>query len=195
MRIDDPHIIYNPTVLVEPMVLVSSSEFSTNVSTVDFTLPLEYGSFLLKLKDIVLADDSADCQLRVSHDGGATFNVGSNYAWCQELIFAGGAASNPGDASDTRIPFNSITAGNQLGNAATEGLCADLYLYHCNNPSNDARFHCVFHSYYLTEGTLSCIVLGDARHTGTNTTVSAIRILSSGAGGIDRGNLYLWGIN
>jgi len=173
------------------MLLVNSTEFSANVSTVDFTLPRAFKTFFLRIKDVVLANDSEELQLRVSFDGGTTFDSATNYLWAQEQIFSTPAAANPGSAVDTSITFASPTAGNQIGNAATEGICVDVWLYSCNK--SDGRFNLNYQGCYISEGNLTVMIMGSARH-GPNPLVDAIRLLSSGAGGIDRGKVYLYGI-
>lgn len=88
------------------LVLISSTEVSSNVASVEFTggITSEFDRYLLTIDGLIPETDNTSLFLRVSEDSGATWASGaSDYRWTNIIANESGAFASQQDAADSEI--------------------------------------------------------------------------------------------
>jgi hypothetical protein len=163
------------------------------VAAASATLQLSFASVLswareinFRGEDLVPATNAVDAYLRVSTDGGATYDAGaSNYEWFGFISNTAGGTSAPGSTGDTkiRVSFNTVPNVGTNGKVQLRAAIA--------NPKRAARpLIDVFSTQYPTSAT----ALEGGYYKGTRLTdhsIDGIQALFS-AGNITSGALEAW---
>lgn len=182
--------------LFDPAGLVRLAYGSVNnVATLDFVLTsytTKYRGFIWKFAGMIPVTDGVFWSLRVSTDGGASYDSGaSTYHW--QVIYAGetGTLSGVGVAADTSIGLTSNAASNMVGNATNEGLSGSVETWKPTNAALWSRFtsQVAFMDSNATSRIQACTGSG-ARNAAQDT--DAVRFLFS-SGNIASGDYAMYG--
>jgi len=111
------------------LVLLEQHTASSSAS-LNFTACISstYDAYQIELVEIVPATDAQTLRMRMSTNGGSSYDSTSNYAW-SELGWSSSGSAAGGSQSDTSLGF-----GDSQNNAAP-GLCGTIKLY---NPANSS---------------------------------------------------------
>lgn len=97
------------------------------VAAVEFTTGFDankYDGYVLTLRHLVPATDNVALWLRVSDDGGSTFEAGASaYRWARNITFDDASNNAAGDTADAQIAMASA-----LSNNAANALCGAIEL-------------------------------------------------------------------
>ena len=158
-------------------------------SQIDFALDGFPGfrSFDFVLDYIKPTTDAVDLWMRVSTDGGTTFDAGvSDYDWIGHIQFAGGIVSD-NDTADSEIHLN---LSDTLGNGAAEHFSTTVRLYNATGTGQRPSFSWE----YVSNTSFPRIGAGQAVGTRlTNQDTTDVRFLVS-SGTIASGTICLYGI-
>jgi hypothetical protein len=123
------------------------STFNTaNAASADFTTSINsrFNAYMFSVVNIVPANDDQGLWMRVSEDAGANWKSGaSDYDWT--AVGRSGATNfTSNDTADAQIEVVSSTLGANLavGNASTEGVHANIFMYNPAGTSQHKRFLC-----------------------------------------------------
>lgn len=191
MRIDNPYMPVNSSHTIVQEYLVSNTNITSNVSTVDISLPPQFSNFVLRLRNIRIGTDSEDLIVQVTHNGFASIDSGATYVWTHELTLSTPAAARASSTSDSSFPLTHIGGGTQLGSTAGEGATSEIFIYGANSPTR--RFHMSWQTVWVTEASQLAIIQGSGRN-GPTQFVNGVRIGQTGAGGINSGSIKLFGL-
>ena len=162
------------------LVLLSSVTLSTDTS-VDFTFPTGYTSFILKMLNVV-GSTSASKRIRTSNDGGSTFDAGGNDYRYTNLIQE--------DTSSTLLSSRAIgSTAIVFGNTGGE-LCADITIF--DPRALERTLINIQESLFYSATSILRVSTGGGMRV-TAQSVDAIRV-DAGAGTLDTGIINLYGV-
>ncbi len=169
----------------ETLVLLQSQPASSS-TTIDFTSKItsSFSTYLVKMKDIIPANNGDNLLLTFSTDNGSTF-LASNYLWANKTGTSNAGNTATGSASDTTMQVASA-----LQNGSSNGLDGDLQLYCMNSGSLVPKAYCM--SVMMGSGPVGTVIAMGGMNSGT-TAVNAIRFAMS-TGNITSGTFTLYGI-
>lgn len=162
----------------------------TNAATVDIVMTsyTGYRNKLFVFSSFVNATAAADFYMRVSTNGGVSYDAGAaNYAWMGQGLFADAASPSNSSASATQIDIS----GNTMVASASYGISGNIYFYDTTNTAQRPQFswNTVYnnptHGWTIFNG-------GGVREAAQKT--DAVRFLMSG-GNITSGIWALFGFN
>ncbi len=173
-------------VLLEEHTASGSADitFTTSIS-------VTYDEYRFELINIVPANNNVNLLMRVSTDGGATYDSGANYAWDGASWRAGAAFSQGGASGATSM---SLTTANGLGvsNSAVGGVVMRaLTLF---NPLSTA-----VHKQFVGDGELlfqdgtTRVMISFGGEYSLTTAINAVQFLFS-AGNIASGTIRCYGL-
>lgn len=160
-------------------------------ATLDFTTAITstYDTYLIELLNVIPATDAALLWLRVSTDGGSTFDTSASYS--DELFaFNGGGSAASGATGGTKSILTRTVRGNGSAPGSSWGVTGHLTLYDPLSASLYKQFVGEVH-YYHSAGVRDRGVVGGAWESAT--AVNAIRFLFS-SGNITSGTIRVYGI-
>lgn len=185
----------NPQWAAPGATLVSATTISGTQANVDIALPSgTYQSFLLVIDNLQVTTDNVSVELRVSDDGGATFESGAtNYSW----MWLGGvmtatttfAGIDEGDTSDDSILITRLAGGGGVGNAAGESLASKIRFSNFAGSGPKVFQH---ETTWLDDAARPTIASGIGRFTGNTNAIDYMRVFPS-SGNFDGGLLLLYG--
>ena len=159
-------------------------------SSLDFTaITSTYDEYLFELLHILPSTDADNFWIRVSTNGGSSYDTGSNYGW----DLHGWRAAGPGilgQGSDTHIVL-SYNNGVGMSNSSTQGgLCGFLRLFDPLSSSQYKQFRGALAHY----GNFGAYISEEihARYLST-TALNAVRFMM-GSGNIASGTIRMYGI-
>lgn len=163
---------------------------ASSSATLDFTTftSTTYDEYIFEFISVVPATDSTDFYIRMSTDGGATFDTGANYG---TTLFAHAVAgtANSGNNADTKIMIRN--SGEISNSAARGGVNGELRLFDPLGTTSYKRVIGNF-TYWNSSSFASKATLG-AIYSSTS-AVNAIRFFFS-SGNITSGTIRVYGIN
>lgn len=144
-----------------------------------------YSQYKIVLEDVLTSNDAASLRMRVSDDGGASYEVGNVYEYSSQAYNSSAGDVSFNGVSSTVIP---ITGG--IGTSAGEdGVCGEVIIY---RPTNSTKTKFTYHTTYKDELTYSENVNGGALHNVAIAT-DGVQFLVS-AGTIASGKFHLFGL-
>lgn len=167
--------------------LASGSLASTATLDIVMTAFTAFPNKLLVLRGFVPVNDLTGFYLRFSSNGGSSYDAGSNYRYASRGLGSNGGSADLASASATQIELSGVLG---VGNAATEGIHAQIMLY---DSTNNALHPRVNWQATTTEGTQVITVQGAGIQTTAN-DVDALRVLF-GSGNIASGSWELYGFH
>lgn len=110
---------------------------ASSSASLDFTtcITSAYDDYLIEAVNLLPATNAVDVWLRVSTDGGSSYDSGSNYAYGRFVLYTTTAYGT--SASDTKIP---LSPSDTMSNASTGGFNMSLHMYDPLNSSAYKRF-------------------------------------------------------
>lgn len=162
---------------------------AANVASLDFTaISATYDEYLFEMVNLLNATDSAVPWLRMSTDGGVTFDSGANYNdyWHSRSI---ATFSGNGGATDTRITMNN-NGHSKLYNIGINGQ------FRLFQPLSTTMYKGVNGAFQACDGGPSPGWTSDCQFSGwyrSLTAVNALRFLFS-TGNITSGTIRMYGI-
>ena len=170
-------------------VLIESKRVS-NSPSINFTTGIDgtYDNYMLLLSGIIPATDDTELWLRVSDDGGATWEAdAADYSYEFDLRSTGGT-NNQASATDTKIPMVPVGATGGLGGAAGESSNWEIRF---SNPASKSLTKLFgFEGQYVDGGGRVNRVWGSGRSNAT-TAINGVQLLM--ASGNITGNVSLYG--
>ena len=171
------------------LILITAAT-AANSATVDFTSGINstYDEYILEMVNVVPSTNSVQPNLRVSTDGGSTFDSGSNYD-IETTFVVNTNGGNGGNEALDRIYLYTATSS-QLGNATLKSFSCQVRIY---NPADTSRAKT-----FLGQS----VCYDNSQHTGVNffggsykvsAAVNGLRVYM-GSGNISSGNFYLYGV-
>ena len=161
------------------------TETITSETLVEFNLTGNYNVYFLTFNDVVLVD-TKELIMRVSTDGGSTFNASTNYNNASQRGDSGG------NFYEYRLPNNThFQPLSSMGSGTNENHNGYIYMY---NFLDSAKYS------YLTYHTMGYDLSGNAEfHFGSAGKESAeyndaIQFKDSGGSGVQSGVFSLYGI-
>lgn len=171
--------------------VVLATKSGTGLASLDFTEfeNAVFDFYTVRLTRFRPATDAVQLYLRVSTDGGATYDAGaSDYAFSGWEVGPGLSLDNTGSAGATHFRLSSPVK--TIGNAAAEmGVTGDITIHEAANNASRTRIS-FFGTYEDTAGGLVTYQVGGRRNLIQDTT--AIRLIFS-AGNIADGEAELVG--
>lgn len=170
-------------------VLLEQHTASTSAS-LNFTTGITstYDEYEVELIQIVPATNSVNILLRVSTNGGSSYDSGSNYSWAGFRSSAIGSAS-AGSSGTTSIGLDA--SGTQSNSSTTGGLNGSFRIF---NPLGGSMYTRFTGNIGINDGTgnpdVTIILSGSYKST---TAVNAFQILAS-SGNLTSGTIRLYGI-
>lgn len=169
---------------IPKQLVLLSKQSASNSASIAFTsvITATYPTYILKIRNMVVANDNNTFNLTYSTDNGATY-LNSNYTWAYQVTYIGGIfGSGNGSASE-------ILLADSVSNVSTEGINGFVTLYSLNT----SRVATAQSSLILIrEGG----GVGQYLNSGSNSTttpVNAIKI-AMGSGNITSGDFYFYGV-
>lgn len=165
-------------------VLLTATTLSSS-ATANFTLPSGYASHIFVLTAVRPATDGAQLQIRMSTDGGTTFNA-LTYCFVINDITAATTpnTTNSGDNSDSLLDVTGA-----VGNATGEGVCGRVELFGANTSTRATAITSL--TRIDTAGVTSRI--SGAGNILTAATVNAMQFRYS-SGNLADGTIYHYGV-
>lgn len=168
--------------LVRLKTLTASSSSSLDFTGIDGT----FNKYLLDLSDIVPATDGAIPYIRISDDGGVTFENGASaYNYEQGQIASGSFTG--ATATTTQI---SLSPNSGVGNATSEGLSGRVYM---ETPATAARKTSFNWFLSLNSGTGAIRSIWGNGQYQTAVATNGVQLLFS-SGNIASGTVTLYGL-
>lgn len=115
---------------VTPGLVLLEEHIASASAQLDFTAWRDdalYDDYLIKLSNIRPVTDAVDLLMRMSTDGGSSYDSGANYGWRAFIFTTGATAVGGAEGGATSIPLN--YAVGHLGNDANRSYNATIYLY------------------------------------------------------------------
>lgn len=160
----------------------AAASANIDIALDDFT---GYRNFMIVFENVRPATDGAELFLRVSTDGGTTFDAAaSNYEW-NYLGLAAAVGVSTGTNADTEIQI-----AEAMGNVDGEGMSGHLWIFDPHTTTSFTNF--TWHVGYFNSASNTTVLTGQGRrHAAQDTT--DVRFLMD-AGNITSGRFILYGI-
>lgn len=176
-----------------PKIELSRGSVSAAVASLDLVLTAftHFRSLEIRLTGWRPATDGANLTMRVSTDGGASFDTANNYEYGNYGLRFGVGASNTtsGATSTLNLTANGSAVG--PGNAAAEGLNAVIELLNITNAARFSQFLWRASFIDASAGAVGQVNFGGGRHLVAQDT-DAIRLFMS-SGNIAEGEYVIYG--
>jgi hypothetical protein len=171
------------------LVLLEQHTASSSAS-LDFTswYSSSYDEYRIEIVGLVPATNADSLRIRMSTNGGSSYDTGSNYSWGVMVVSSSaGFTSSAGSATTTSI---SLTPPNYVGNAATGGVSGS---YTFSTPGSAALYKPVYGSLgaWVTDG-FFWHMTGAGSYVVT-TAVNAFQVFFLG-GNIASGTIRVYGL-
>lgn len=183
---------YPPSLIpAAPGLVLRESHAAAASATLDFTTFYSalYDDYLIEVVNLIPANDAVQIYLRMSVNGGATYDAGANYSWNDWRYVAAGQAAG-GGVTQNQILILGSGGVDTLSNNAVWSLSAS---YRLVNPGSAVLHKQVFgQTRYLN----AALGREGAQVDGTYeiaTAVNAFRILAS-AGNLASGTVRVYGL-
>ena len=151
------------------------------------TITSTYDEYLIEFVGIVPATNSVAFWMRMSTDGGATYDSGANYGWAAFTMRAGASATTGAESAATKIQVGFST---DMVNTATKGLNGSIRLY---DPASTARHKYIMgHVTNMDASGFNLLSATQGIYIST-TAVNAFQFLMS-SGNISSGIIRTYGI-
>jgi hypothetical protein len=173
--------------------LLTSGSVS-NAATLDIVLT-GYTAYkgLRFVLNLVPATDAVNLLMRVSTDGGSTYDAGAgNYQYAAYGINSSGTGVNTSSTSATALTITAGTGGAQVGNASPEGTSLLITLLEQTNTALYPRI-CYHASMLSSAATSDSVLLIGAGHRHAAQDTDAVRFLFS-SGNIASGIYQVYGL-
>lgn len=171
--------------------LVLLEQYTASASaSLDFTTfySATYDEYLIEFKNVVPATNQANITLRMSTDGGATYDAGGNYAWAGFRASRGGSAA-AGSSTGTSIGLDA--SGGVSSTTSAAGLCGSARLF---DPASTTMWKRVKAEVGIDDGNAAesvvCMVSGSYKSI---IAVNAFRVIAS-SGNLLSGTIRVYGI-
>lgn len=172
------------------LVLVESQTASAS-SALNFTsfYSTLFDEYVIEIVNLIPASAAVELYLRMSTDGGSSYDSGNNYAWTDYRIGPGGAAAG-GTTSTAQIIITGGGTVETLPTTATKGYCATFRLFSPGSSVMHKRI--VGSAVFFSSGSIlvTSQIAGEYR---VATAVNAFRILMS-SGNIASGSVRVYGV-
>lgn len=175
-----------------PALALIASATAANSASLTFTSGIgdDYDEYELHFSDLIPATDGSSLGIQVSEDGGATYKSGATDYRVAINAFSSAAVASTATGAQVRVPL-SIGANGQR-NAATSGMDGVIRFYRPSSAVNVKNFvGQVTCEESTTTEMLRMEIAG--RYQATTNPINAIRV-SSSAGNITSGSVYLYGV-
>jgi hypothetical protein len=144
-----------------------------------------YDTYLIEIVALVVATDNVNIILRMSTDGGATYDSGNNYAWAANQVATNAFNAGVGSAADS-----SIQLARAVDNAATNGVIGH---YTLANPASTASYKGLTGQSFMLQNDANFYVMNGGGLYLSTTAVNAFQILAS-SGNLASGTVRVYGI-
>lgn len=172
--------------------ILIETQTASDDATLDFVTGIDstYDDYVIKLDAVLPATDDAELRMRVSDDGGSTFEAGASFYQFAFLGRTPGASVEPDSSGEAYIRLTSTSAGYGIGTAAGEpGLNGKIEF----SSPDVARQHMFrIKIEYVRAGGPILFLTGAGRESGGN-AINGIRFLMN-TGNIASGTISLYGI-
>lgn len=185
---------FNPQVFspIPGQPVLIERQTASGDATIDFTTGIDgtYDEYMFRLDAVLPATDDAELRMRVSDDGGSTFETGASY---YQFVYLGRTPSGsvePDSSGEAYIRLTSTSAGYGIGTAAGEpGLNGEIKF----SAPSVARQH-MFRAKveYVRAGGPLIFLTGAALETG-GLAINGIRFYMN-TGNIASGTFELYGV-
>jgi hypothetical protein len=149
-----------------------------------------YDVYVVELVNLIPATNAVNCYMRMSTNGGSTYDAGTNYNNGSWRYSSGGGAAGGGNGQN-QFDIDGLTTADHISNSANYGLCGTLHLY---SPGSTALYKQIRGEVTMLETAAglmaNCILVGAYAVT---TAVNAFQILMS-SGNIASGTVRIYGI-
>lgn len=164
------------------------AQTASSTSSLTFTTGIDstYDVYMFVLSDVIAATDSNALRLKMSNDGGSTYEeAASDYAY-SSLFMNEGADSDGGSSGATDIRLVSGNVGSDIG----ESLSGTVFLF---APSNSSTFTKIRSDIALDSnlGNVSYVAVAGRRETAEANDAIKFDFLS---GNIESGTITLYGL-
>ncbi|MEV5033690.1 hypothetical protein MRBLMC3_002927 [Sphingobium sp. LMC3-1-1.1] len=168
------------------LVLLEQHAASSSAS-LDFTASISgtYDEYLIELVNLVPANNAVTLYMRLSTDGGASYDSGANYGYTRWITNRFGSGSDGTDSGSNEIRINN----NAVDNTATYGISGSARFF---SPSSTSLHKIVSGSITLINAANIESGLFSGRYLST-TAVNAFRFLFS-SGNISSGTIRVYGV-
>lgn len=169
-------------------LVLLESHIASASATLDFTtfISSTYDEYLIELVSILPANSAVQFFLRMSTDGGATYDSTAVYEW-GGFRWVGGGSATSGGTADTSI---GLASNGSLGNGATSSFNGHLRL---SNPESSAMHKHVWGQASYIDSLGSYVGVSTFGVYKITTAVNALRFAMS-AGNISSGTIRAYGI-
>lgn len=167
------------------MVFLAEQTASSSAQ-LDFTTGISatYESYVFIVLNLVPATNNVALYVRLSTDGGSTFDSGSNYSWANWRFNTGGSGVNSAD----NATVIDIAGEATISNTASDG--GYVATFELSNPGSASHYKAVYGQNRMPGGTSGSVFHGVYKST---TAVNAVRFFMS-SGNIASGTIRLYGI-
>ena len=182
----------NPAWASAGTLLLTSGTVSA-AATLDIVLTsyTAHRGLVFVLTNFLPVTDSVNLQVRVSTDGGSTYDSGaSDYAWSMNVLLASGSGGVDSSTGSSRIALSYTNAIDGVGNLSTEGVECIVELL---NQTSTARWpRLLFRTAYIQA---SAELLGDfgCGNRSAAQDTDAVRFMFS-SGNISAGSYAVYGL-
>ena len=172
-----------------------STQTASSSASLEFSIDGTYDSYVFKLINIHIANDTSKFGFNFSTDGGSNYNVIKTttlapQAYHQESDTAAALQYDDGDDIAQGTGLQPII-GTGLGNLNDENLCAEIFLY---NPSSTT-----FVKHFISKGITNAAIdyafnSYAAGYCNTTSAVNAVQFKAE-SGNIDDGIIKMYGVS
>jgi len=173
------------------LVLLEQHTASTSAS-LDFTtcITATYDEYLFELLNLIPATNNVNLWLRMSTDGGATYDSGTNYGWSVNRFSSGGGAFSGGNSGQASIVIDGGGAGDKVSNSSNYGISGSLRLF---SPSSTSLYKAASWQTNMFSAASSIQPAYGGGFYLSTTAVNAVRFLFS-SGNITSGIVRAFGV-
>lgn len=172
------------------MALLEEHEASGS-ATLDFTNFIDdslYDEYIFEFLGLVPATNLVNLIMRMSTNGGSSYDSGTNYGWSVQRFSSSGAGYSGAGTGQTDICLDGGSGADSVRNAATGGIHGFLRLF---KPSDTTLYKRVLGEFAYDSGNVQASIATGAYLSAT--AVNAIRFLFA-SGNIASGTIRVYGI-
>jgi len=157
-------------------------------ATLDFTafVSSDYDEYLIELVNVIPATNGVALYMRMSTDGGSTYDSGANYSW-EVDVWTASAEARTGATGDSKLQLTYTT---HVSNDSHWGVCGKIRLF---SPGSTALYKQIEGNYhfYANDPVRASSSCGGAYES--TTAVDALRFLFN-SGNIASGTIRVYGV-
>lgn len=169
---------------------ISSATASSSASITFTGLSSSYFAYAIYMSDVVPATDNVELWMRLSDDGGSTYEADTgDYQWQMSGSQGAGSQIQDGSTSDTKMVLTGNTSAVILGTGTEEQLSGRVVIY---DPSTSQPTKITGELYWKNSGAQSTVATCGGIFAGT-AAADAVQLLMS-SGNIASGNFKLYGL-